>query len=418
MSSTDEIIITSDSSGQMFSAAGWDPQTGTQLATYKNGASLGYNTLNIVAESYLLAADKTKPRLYFWPLNKQTPVENTRFVVPGNVTALTSSPDGLYIVAAIGEKLCIWQTSSGTLLAVVTKHYQAVTCLKFTSDGSTLVSAGGDGLVFVWSLSRVVSKTENNSEACQAAPLYSFSDHSLAVKDVFVGCFGIQARMVTVSLDSTARIYDLDSGSLLLTLVFGVPLTTACMDLVENYLFVGSTTGDILHFDLRSPPRGREHHVNQKEESTVFKGHTKAVTCLSVSSNCSSLLSGSADCSVNIWHIASRQIVRTIPHKGPVTSAFFTRAVNAFFTNELKPKILLHSMQRTAGDNENEVIEVVNLHGAEDFLKPETFFDGSNNASDNTNHSYAELQKARDEIKTLKAINSEIYKFGVKYLMK
>ncbi|XP_046748199.1 WD repeat-containing protein 18 [Diprion similis] len=418
MSSSSEIIITSDGTGQMFSAAGWDPQTGTQLATYKNGASLGYNTTNIIADSYLLAADATKPRLYFWPLNQQTPVENMRFVAPGNVTALTCSPDGLFIAAAIGEKICIWQTSTGVQLAIVARHYQTVTCLKFTSDGSTLISGGDDGLVFVWSLSSVVSTTENNMGTRQAAPLYSFSDHSLAVKDLFIGRFGIQGRLVTVSLDCTAKIYDLDSGTLLLSLVFGVPLTSASMDLRESYLFVGCTTGDIFHFNLHSPPRGREHHVNQTEESSTFKGHTKAVTCLSVSSDCASLLSGSADGSVNIWHIPSRQIVRTIPHKGPITAAFFTRAVNNFFTNDLKPKLILHSLQRRPdADYENDVIEVVNGCREQDLLNPETFFNSNDVLSDGSD-SYAELQKAQEEIKALKATNAQMYKYGVKLLLK
>ncbi|XP_015521343.1 WD repeat-containing protein 18 [Neodiprion pinetum] len=418
MSSLSEMIITSDGSGLMFSAAAWDPQTGTQLATYKNGTSLGYNTTNILADSYLIGADATKPRLYFWPLNKQTPVENMRFVAPGTVTALTCSPDGLFIAAAVGEKLCIWQTSTGVLLAVVSRHYQTVTSLKFTSDGSTLISGGDDGLVFVWSLSSVVSRTENNTGTRQAASLYSFSDHSLAVKDLFIGRFGIQARLVTVSLDCTAKIYDLDSGTLLLSLVFGVPLTSASMDLRESYLFVGCTTGEIFQFNLHSPPRGREHHVNQTEEALTFKGHIKAVTCLSVSTDCTSLLSGSADGFVNIWHIPSRQILRTIPHKGPVTAAFFTRAVNNFFTNDLRPKLVLHSLQRNAdADSENDVIEVVNSCREQDLLNAEIFFSSNDVPSDGSD-AYAELQKAQDEIKALKATNAQLYKYGVKLLMK
>ncbi|XP_012265002.2 WD repeat-containing protein 18 [Athalia rosae] len=418
MSRSSEILITSDGSGQMWSAAGWDPQTGTQLATYKNGATLGYNTLNIVAGSYLLAADKTKPRLYFWPLNRQTHVENLRFVVPGIVTALTCSPDGLYIVAAIGEKLCTWQTSTGELLAVLIRHYQTVNCLKFTSDGSTFASGGDDGLVFVWSLSSVVSKTANNTGNRQAAPLHSFANHSLAVKDIFIGRFGIQARLITVSLDCTARIYDLDSGILLLNLVFSVPLTSVCMDIKENFLFVGCSTGDIFHFDLHTPPRGREHHVDHGKNSITFKGHTKSISCLSVAGDCNTLVSGSADGSVKLWHIPSRQILRSIPHKGPITAAFFTKAVNNFFANDLKPKLILHSLQRTPKDGENGVIEVMNNYNLEDFLHPDVFFNKKWNEEITDSNTHAELRRAEEEIKSLKSINAEMYKFGLKYLMK
>ena len=46
------------------------------------------------------------------------------------------------------------QVSTGNLLAILDKHYQAVTCIKFTDDGSHFVSAGQDNLVIAWSLAR------------------------------------------------------------------------------------------------------------------------------------------------------------------------------------------------------------------------------------------------------------------------
>ena len=47
-----------------------------------------------------------------------------------------------------------FQLSTGNLLAVLDKHYQRVTCIRFTDDGSHFVTGGADNLVLVWSFSR------------------------------------------------------------------------------------------------------------------------------------------------------------------------------------------------------------------------------------------------------------------------
>ena len=55
----------------------------------------------------------------------------------------------------------------------------------------------------------------------------------------------------------------------------------------------------------------------------TLQGHMKEVTCLDVSLDGIQLLSGSADATVKLWHVPSRQCLRTIKHKGPITNAIF-----------------------------------------------------------------------------------------------
>ncbi|MEQ2213923.1 WD repeat-containing protein 18 [Xenoophorus captivus] len=68
-----------------------------------------------------------------------------KIVCPGVVTCLTTSPDGAFLAAGV---------CTGKLLAVLSRHYQDVTCLKFTDDGTHFVSAGKDNLALVWSVCR------------------------------------------------------------------------------------------------------------------------------------------------------------------------------------------------------------------------------------------------------------------------
>ena len=46
------------------------------------------------------------------------------------------------------------QVASGNLLALLSRHFQRVSCLKFTDDGSHFLSSGDDNLVMVWKMAR------------------------------------------------------------------------------------------------------------------------------------------------------------------------------------------------------------------------------------------------------------------------
>ncbi|KAL0128233.1 hypothetical protein PUN28_003469 [Cardiocondyla obscurior] len=411
-----EVILTSEATGESWSAAVWDPRNGSLLSVYKNATALGYRTLRLLSDSYVLGADATRPRIHIWPLNNSSPLPNVRLTTPGNVNALTCTPNGSYIIASIGEKLFIWQTCNGRLLANLAKHYQTVTCLATTKDGSLFASAGEDGLVFVWSLYSVLNDT-------RCSPLHAFSNNSLPIKDLCFGYGDARARLYTVSLDRTANIYELGSGTLLVSLVFDVPLTAVTVNVRESELFVGCTTGDIIQCNMHEPPRGVQHHVtvsssNEDEESAVFRAHKSNVTALSVSMDCRTLLSGSTDGAVHVWDIVSRQVLKTFGHKGPVTAAFFARGFDNFRAAVLNPSLQVHNLQRTSEDGGKENVVEVLARGRDsaEILNFESYVEGGNDSreSDEMSKKVEDLQR---EIKKLKKINAAIYQFGVTHIL-
>ncbi|XP_015605199.1 WD repeat-containing protein 18 [Cephus cinctus] len=414
MQTTKEVIVTSNNSDESTNAAVWDPCTGSLLSSYRNGGPVGYHTLQILNGSYILAADSTKPKLYMWPLNSQTPVSNIRLTTPGKVSALSCTPNGLYIVAAISEKLFIWQTNSGRLLTTLARHYQTITCLKFTQDGSTFATGGEDGLVFIWSLSKVINHKE------QQSPSHSFAEHTLPVKDLHFGQFGPHSRLISVSLDRTARIYNSVSGILLLTLIFDVPLTSVTTDLKETQLLVGCSNGTIIKINLYDPPRGTDHYVDtEKNNSAIFRGHESNVVALSVSNDCRTLLSGSTDGALHLWDIPSRQITKTIQHKGPITTAFFTKAFVNFRAQDLHQKILVKSLQRISDDSsKDDFIEIVSSHNDSHLLDYEAFIGNENHSMELNNDNFNDsLIDARVEMERLRKINASMYRYAAEYLL-
>lgn len=415
IANTREVIITSDSSSEHWNAAVWDPRTGSILSSYKNAGTITHRTLQLLSDNYIIGADLTKPRIHVWPLNKPLPVPNLRLTTPGKVTALSCSPSGAYLVAAISEKLFIWQVCNGRLLVNLSQHYQTVSCLSFSKDGSIFASGAEDGLVFVWSLFRVLNEE-------RPTPLHGFSHHSLPVKDLQFGHAGARGRLVSVSLDRTCNIYEPASGLLLLTLVFDVPLTSVCLNARESDLFVGCTDGDIYRFNLHEPPRGTEHHVQVRkngnaEDGMIFRGHKSTVVSLSISIDCRYLLSGSSNGEVHVWDIVSHQILRTIDHKGPITAAFFAKYYENFRVTNLNSRLQLCNLQRTSDDSGREsLIEVISRdRNPLDVLNFESYTgNGSAESGDSTSQ---KLYEMREEIDRLKKINAAMYQYTVKRIL-
>lgn len=417
MSNLLEVLVTCDSNNTLWTSSIWDPHNGTNLMTYKGGGTAENRTVCFLGNDYLAAVERTKPILHIWPLNSQQTVQGMRFVLPGKASAFAVTPDGSYCIAGIDEKIYLWQIASGNLLTIINHHYQKVNLLKFTSDGRFFVSAAEDGMVMVWSLVTVAANPEvelvTQAVAGQHDPIYIFSDHFLPVTDICISKTGMHGRLFTVSSDRSCKIYDLTSGELLLNLVFDEPLSAICLDVLELNVFIGSTEGKIVQISLTNPPRGRDVLINNDESSITFSGHTKTVTCLSVSLNGELLASGSNDEQVILWHIRSQQPMRVIKHKGPITNAFFSLNHKAIYKQDFTPNIILHSLERTLENKTDEIIEIDVLVNKENKFWP-LYESGNAPLSTETDletkHNEAVL---KDELEKLKKINSNLYTIAV-----
>uniref|UniRef100_A0A8C0FM55 WD repeat-containing protein 18 n=1 Tax=Bubo bubo TaxID=30461 RepID=A0A8C0FM55_BUBBB len=236
-----------------------------------------------------------------------------KIICPGPVTCLTASPNGLYILAGVAESIYLWEVSNGNLLAILNRHYQDLTCLCFTDDSSHFLSGAKDCLALVWNLYSVLQ-----AEPSQIPdPRHVWSRHSLPITDLCCGFGGPLARAATASLDQTAKLWEVSSGELLLSVLFDVGIMAVTLDLSEYHMFCGGMDGSIFQVDLCAWPVQRDRTFQtERENGKVFKGHRNQVTCLSVSTDGSLLLSGSHDETVRLWDIQSKQCLKTMNHKG------------------------------------------------------------------------------------------------------
>ncbi|XP_070563477.1 WD repeat-containing protein 18-like isoform X1 [Ptychodera flava] len=420
-----EVVVSSEISGQMWNSCVWDPHNGTTLTTYKGGSSAP-RTLGFLGKDYIISGVNNHPLIHVWALHRQEQ-QQMRIVCPGLVTALATSPCGNYCAAGIAERIHVWHVSTGKLVAILSRHYQNITCLKFTDDGSCLISGGNDSLVLVWSMASILQS--HNGISARLEPLYVSSNHSLPVTDIYCGCGGPLARVVSSSLDQTCRLWDLSSGQELCCFVYDVSITSVTMDTAEYRLFAGGINGSIYQINLFSQEQVKGRVVISESETAddegktqTFVRHSKQVNCLSVSIDGTMLLSGSHDCTVVLWDIASRQCIRVLNHKGIVTNAMFTQAPIQMFSTVNKTAMPIKPFQRssqTDSDGKTHSLDMrikhsIQLESEDMSVTQRRLQECLQGMTDTDRVTTSQLQ---EECRQLQTANKNLFKFAVKELL-
>ncbi|KAK3091114.1 hypothetical protein FSP39_017219 [Pinctada imbricata] len=429
-----KVLLTSEVTGQLSNVTVWDPESAIGILTYKGGTTV-HHGLSLLAGQYILGASPAKPLLHVWALQKRDHMQ-MKMVCPGRVTALDCTPDGAYCIAAISEKVHIWQTCTGHLLTVLSRHYQDVHCLRCTEDGSFFVTGGDDNLVIAWSLPKVLA--ESMGPGLQVKPHHVWSNHSLPITDIHIGIGGCLARVVSSSLDQTCRMWDVNTGDPLCTFVFDTAIHSVTMDPSEFRLYAGGSNGTIFTVNLFQSPSSFERHIvtDQSDNSAVqYKGHEKQVTCLCVSLDGNKLYSGSNDSSVKIWDIFSGQCLKTLPHKGAVTNAFIISTPPGVINSDLKSTLPIQTFQRhlysrgqeSSGEQSNDTgtLNVFLTEEDDETVEQDSRYNvlyelareaGSQNKESKKTKD-EEIQDLKAEINKLKAANSELYQYAVTHIL-
>jgi len=431
-SSKSEVLVTSDAGGQMANLSVWDPDNGSLLTNFK-GFTSGQGSVCTLGQTFIVSSNPSKPLLNVWHVwrGDQRPVKQT---LPGVATAVAVSNDaqGSMIAVAVQEVIYVWMAASGKMVTVIDSggHYQKVTGLSFTSDSGHLVSVGDDGNVLVWPTSGLVSG--------RPRPSHSWSGHSLEVTGHVVSKGRNPTRVYTCSLDQTAKVHEVTSGNLLLDVTFALPLTAIAVDTLESNVFVGAKNGNIHTFSLRAPPRDLNMSIKPDKKNT-FKGHTKAVRCLSVSTCGHVMASGADDFDVRLWDVKSGLSLRTLTHKAPLTNVIFQPVIPGLIgdvtdKSHHKPSCSLVPFEKTPSSIEETEIElVVRDQVPSAFEDDESWFafksdsehrhvsdmarDRSGNGDHRSSASMNNGSEDNPEVTRLKEINQQLYQHALKNIL-
>lgn len=100
-------------------------------------------------------------------------------------------------------RLYLWETVTGRLIRSFPGHFKSVTCVKFSQDGTLLISGGSDGLLRVWTIADIVSSASRFSAKDRPTtsglvkPFRSWASHSLAVTGIYTSAGPAASASIT-----------------------------------------------------------------------------------------------------------------------------------------------------------------------------------------------------------------------------
>ncbi|XP_031486087.1 protein ROOT INITIATION DEFECTIVE 3 isoform X2 [Nymphaea colorata] len=253
--------------------------------------------------------------VFYWPWNKSQ-AETRSFVEP--IKPLSSNDDGTYIIGGgRSGAIYLWEVATGRLLRRWAAHFKEVTCLIFSDDGSLIISGSEDGSVKVWSILRLLDDGGNLQH--EHPYEHRFHGHTLPVTDVVSGYGGCNAIIISSSDDCTCKVWSLSLGVLLRTISFPDKVAAVALEPGEYAFYAACNDANIYIGALNCG--NSTDSIYGKDIIGMLSDHSEAVTCLALSIDGVTLVSGSKDKTVRVWNTITRQVLRILKHdKGPISN--------------------------------------------------------------------------------------------------
>ncbi len=217
------------------------------------------------------------------------------------VTMIRFSPDGSQLVTA-GENAKLWDIRSGRMLRAL-RHSAAVNCVQFSRDGRKIVTASADQTAVVW-------------DANTGQPLTPPLRHD---DDVFWAAFDPAGeRVATASRDKTVRIWSTRDGQMVLPQPLRHPDPLSERHSVEFspggtlLLSAAGSVGQLWHASTGQPAAPALHHRALVSSIRFNRAGTRIVTACS-------------DGTARIWDpLTGHQLSEPLRHGDRVDSAEFS----------------------------------------------------------------------------------------------
>ena len=330
---------------------------------------------------FIVASQSKKPVLNVYSWGKPQPHQQCH--IQEITTSICCDATGTYLMGGTKKGwLYCWEVGTGQLLSSWQAHFKAVTKVLFSPCCLFVVSCSEDGMVRAWDMAAMLSSeggggsSGDKKRSSTVAPYRSWSPHTLCIKDMVVTGNHSSARVITVSLDRTAVVFDLHANKQCFRTATPHPLESVCSSRTWDILFLGSSSGQIFVLDLSTAAVGLSAaHAQVLSTSlapksqmgllagldTTFsasasasagdgssgsypslEGHSRAVTALACSVDNCTLISGSEDGSVRVWDLWTRQCLRESKplHKAAVTSLVLVSRPELLGSSVHKPALV------------------------------------------------------------------------------
>jgi WD40 repeat protein len=221
------------------------------------------------------------------------------------------SPDGLEVAGTVNDNTArVWEATTGRELLSLRGHGGNIFSVAFSPDGRRILTGGSDKVAKVW-----------NSRPGRIDVI--LTGHRGAI---FSAAFSRDSqRIVTGSDDNTAKVWHAATGREMLTLkghkskvtfvnITAIQGLTAALSPDGSRIVTGSVDETAKVWDATT---GREIRT--------LHGHTSAITAVAFSPDGQRIITGSNDNTAKVWDVASGRNIFTLKaHIGPVVSVSFS----------------------------------------------------------------------------------------------
>jgi U3 small nucleolar RNA-associated protein 12 len=216
------------------------------------------------------------------------------------VTVLARSPAGDAVAVGYGDgRIKLWSLVHFGCLVTLYGHSSAVSALRFSSKGDTLISGSEDTTVIVW-------------DPVAESGVCKFTGHKGPITGICLLEKGQRTYALSSSKDATVKVWDLDAQCCVQTVVDSKgAIWSVDVDVEERWAVCGSTGQQLRIYQLR--------HTDLKsvEEDSVLvawdelaRVSNKRTVCVRFDATSTFLACQTADKTVQFWYIGSDELAQ------------------------------------------------------------------------------------------------------------
>lgn len=202
------------------------------------------------------------------------------------VSGVVFSPDGTRIATSSGLRgspdhtAKVWDATTGKELLTLVGHTAGVNAIAYSPDGKRIATGGDDNVAKVW-------------DAVTGNEILTLSGHTATIYAVAFSPDGKRLATGSGPADGTIRIWDSNSGQLVMTLVHDPGVRTVAFDSTGTRLVSGGTDGKAKVWDTASG-----------KLLMSLAGHNGGIGRLAISPDGTHLATASDDTTVKVWDIS------------------------------------------------------------------------------------------------------------------
>jgi WD40 repeat protein len=314
----------------------WDIQSGKIVKRLGSPENQDNQTLMINSLAFSLAdqflAIGYDDFVQIWNIKSGKPIQQLE-KQKSNMTAITFSPKDSKILAlgSMEGTVYLWNWSINKIVKQLPGHSASVNTLAFNSNGQRLASGGSDALIYLWKLSSdekqqlkghldVVTQVQfdSNDEYLASASwdktvrLWNIKSDKPSKPDILEGhsaavntlAFSPDGKtLVSGAMDNSIRLWDIQLKTEMKERSIHSNHNVIAVAFSPNGQFFASASWDktVRLWDVQSAQEFQRQEF-QRQEFQLFEGHASPVNIIAFDSEGKTLISGSDDHGITVWH--------------------------------------------------------------------------------------------------------------------